>query len=564
MLQAKSLHRAGKLGPAEQLYRQVLHHSPSHAEAWYLLAGTCHAQGRLAEALAHYQQAICLNPNAGDCHRNLAVALHQMGRRPEAATSLREALRLNPHDVEAYFWLGNFCIERGRYDDAVDALQTAIRLRPDYFKTHSELGVALRREGRHAEAIAEFQEAIRLHPLDTVARSRLGSIFVEEGKVAAAVAIFHEALRIRPDYAMAFHSLGELHRQGLYFFSDAELAHMKQSLQEQRLPVPQLSLLCFALGYVRERAADYDGAFAYFRQGNELRQRYFEERGLRLGGRERLAWAAAAAALFTPAYFRGVASWGVDSELPIFVVGMMRSGTTLVEQILASHPQVHGAGELTDIQRISEDLPEAIRAGVGYPDCLAHGDAGVLQPFGERYLNRLRARSAGLRVVDKMPDNYFHLGLIATLFPRARVIFCRRDPLDTCVSCFTQSFNDARWAWDLPDLALYCQAYERMVRHWRAVLPLRSFEVHYEQLVQNQESITRQLIEFCGLKWDERCLAFHESRRPVQTASRLQVRQPMHARSIGKWKRYEKHLAPLLAALEETNLRPLNCQAPRV
>ena len=156
-----------------------------------------------------------------------------------------------------------------------------------------------------------------------------------------------------------------------------------------------------------------------------------------------------------------------------------------------------------------------------------------------------------MRVVDKMPDNYFHLGLIATLFPRARVILCRRDPLDTCVSCYTQSFNDSRWAWGLEDLAAYCRTYDRMVDHWRAVLPLRSLEVHYEQLVQNQEPMSRQLVEFCGLKWDERCLAFHESRRPVQTASRLQVRQPMHTRSVGKWKRYEAHLQPLLEALRQ-------------
>jgi hypothetical protein len=256
--------------------------------------------------------------------------------------------------------------------------------------------------------------------------------------------------------------------------------------------------------------------------------------------------------MFTSEYFRRVAWLGLDTELPIFVIGMPRSGTTLVEHILASHAQIHGAGELTDIQRMVADLPNALHATMAYPECLARVDTGVVRDLGERYVQRLRAKGGSMaRVIDKMPENFFHLGLIGTLLPGARVIFCRRDALDTCVSCYTQNFRNLRWACDLQDLAAYYQQYVRLLKHWSAVLPVRKVDVQYEELVTNPEPVIRQLIGFCGLEWDERCLAPEKNPRAVQTASRLQVKQPIHAGSIGRWKKYERHLGPLIEALGE-------------
>jgi hypothetical protein len=226
----------------------------------------------------------------------------------------------------------------------------------------------------------------------------------------------------------------------------------------------------------------------------------------------------------------------------VFVVGMVRSGTSLVEQILASHPQVFGCGELKNMSRI---------AGAFYNACVHGVDAQSVHDLAEEYLRRL-GRDCGpeaLRVIDKMPHNYLHLGAIAVLFPRARIIHCRRDPMDTCLSAYLQPFNDVPYATSLEELGFYHGEYERLTEHWRKVLPLRMYEVVYEELVAEPERLSRQIVAFCGLEWDERCLDFHTNTRAVRTMSKLQVRQPMYARSVGRWKRFEVYLGPLRDAL---------------
>jgi hypothetical protein len=253
---------------------------------------------------------------------------------------------------------------------------------------------------------------------------------------------------------------------------------------------------------------------------------------------------------FDAVYFRRVRGFGISSELPLFIVGMPRSGTTLVEQIVASHPQVFGAGELRDVERIALSLAAHLGNDVGYPSCLAKAPAEAVRAMAERHLHRLTALAGGsVRIVDKMPTNYLHLGLIATLFPQARIIHCRRGPLDTCVSCYFSYFRGLPFAWDLEELGRYHRSYDSLMAHWKAVLPLPVLDVSYEELVDNQEAISRRLMEFCGLDWDERCLAFHETPRPVHTASTMQVRQPIYKSSVGRWRRYEAHLQPLVRAL---------------
>jgi hypothetical protein len=256
-------------------------------------------------------------------------------------------------------------------------------------------------------------------------------------------------------------------------------------------------------------------------------------------------------ATFTPAYFEQVRGFGLDTDVPIFVVGMMRSGTTLVEQILASHPLVYGAGERIELGLLASGLPRRLGVADEYPECVRHLDRATVQAVATTVLQGLQERSDGARhVVDKMPLNFLGLGLIATLFPKARIIHCQRDPVDTCLSCYLRNFAASfTFTYDLQHLGLYYRQYERLMAHWRAVLPLPIFELRYEELTAEPETHTRQLLAFCGLPWDERCLRFHETERPVRTASMLQVRQPMYRSAVGRWQRYEKHLSPLLAAL---------------
>lgn len=240
---------------------------------------------------------------------------------------------------------------------------------------------------------------------------------------------------------------------------------------------------------------------------------------------------------FDRAYFQRVGSFGLDTELPIFIVGMPRSGTTLIEQIVASHPLVFGAGELKHIGRIAANLKS--QTGEPYPRCVSRLDRETVCQIARQHIECLHELGGdAVRVVDKMPLNYNHLGLIASLFPQARVIHSRRDPLDTCVSCLRQYAIPS----SLEEIAVCYRQYEKLMDHWRQVLPLSMLEVQYEDLVTDSESVMRRLIEFCGLEWNDRCLDFHNSDRAVQTPSKLQVRQPMYASSVGRWKRYEKQL----------------------
>jgi tetratricopeptide (TPR) repeat protein len=550
LAEAKRLHRAGDLVAAELLYRQVLFYLPAHAETHFLLAACCHTQGKLQEAVTHYRRTVWLMPNCAQAYRNLALALQQTGRLQQASRSMLEALRLDPSDAEAHTGLADMRVEQGRYDEAVAGLQEMIRICPGDFRAYSELGRALQLEGRPTEAVAAYREALRLHPGDPVARSRLGTALAEQGRVAEAIACFQEALQCQPDYAVAWYNLGDLARHGLYQFADSEPGQIRSLLDRGDLPIHSRGLLCFTLAYACEKAGDFDQAFAYFSQANDCRKQFFQSRGRGFDAQAHTQWIGRLMTTFTREYFRRVAPLGLESELPVLVVGMPRSGTSLVEQILASHPQIHGAGELTDIQRLVQELPEVLQTTTAYPECVAKLDPGAARELAQRYVRRLRSKGgSAARVIDKSPENFFHLGLVSTLLPRARIIFCRRQALDICVSCHTQNFGSLPWACDLQRLAVYYQQYERLLAHWRAVLPQHKLEVQHEELVLNPEAVSRQLIAFCDLDWDEKCLAFEKNPRAVQTASRLQVHQPIHGRSISRWQRYERHLGPLIEAL---------------
>jgi hypothetical protein len=258
-------------------------------------------------------------------------------------------------------------------------------------------------------------------------------------------------------------------------------------------------------------------------------------------------WSSKPLDVFTPAYFEEHAGLGAPSERPVFIVGMPRSGTTLVEQILASHPQVYGADELTTIFDIVCALEQRSAGNAAYPDNIAALDASALHWGARQYLDHLQTiDSQAARVTDKMPTNFFHLGLIAVMLPGARIIHCRRDAMDVCLSNFVQMFAEGHYySYDLSDTAIYYRGYEQVMSHWREVLPTRIFDVQYEELVEDPERISRALVDYIGLDWDERCLAFHQTERAVRTASNWQVRQPIYKTARKRWRNYEKYLTEL-------------------
>jgi tetratricopeptide (TPR) repeat protein len=553
---------------------------------FYSNLGVIHLDlGLLPETVAYCREAIRLQPDMPDAHNNLGLALWRLGQYDGAEAAFRAALRYNPRHLNARCNLGGMLYPQGRLNEAVallqeavrlapnfapardnlggallacgqpdpalEHLQEAVRLRPDFAESQSNLGLAFRELGRIEEAIRCFREAMRLNPAYPGAHNNLGYTLEFQGRFEEALAEFQEALRLDPNNARALASLSGLAVAGHHHLSDDQLSRIRSLVSRTDLPADDLGRLHFALAGVLDGAGDYERAFGHYRQGNELRKEYVRRRGAAFDPEAQRRGVDRLIDAFTPAYFERVRSFGADSELPIFVVGMMRSGTSLAEQILASHPDVRGAGELRDIDLLVRALPQRWGPTEGYPACLVRLDATAARQLAEGHLRRLRERGgAAARVVDKAPFNFLHLGVIATLFPRARIIHCRRDPVDTCLSCYFQDFGQPpAFSLDLRHLGLYYREYERLMAHWAAVLPVPIFELCYEELTADQEAVSRRLIAFCGLEWDDRCLRFHETRRPVWTSSTLQVRRPMYRSAVGRWKRYEAHLRPLLEAL---------------
>ena len=328
---------------------------------------------------------------------------------------------------------------------------------------------------------------------------------------------------------------------------EEDLAAQRRLLEEMELTDAQRLLLHFGLAQVLDARGEYAEAAEHLDRGNALQLSEWRKRGQEYDPKEHESLVTRMIAVCTPDFFERVRGFGLESELPVFVVGLPRSGTTLIEQILASHSQVFGAGEI----KLARDTMAALGGqGADSIEGLRQLDRETARRLASRHLERLRALNpAALRIVDKMPENYLYLGLLASLFPRAKFIHCRRDLRDVAVSCWMTHFQEIRWANDQQHIASRFHEYQRMMEHWRKVLPVPLLEVDYEETVADLEGVARQLVAWCGLAWEPKCLEFHQAKRPVRTASAVQVRQPVFRTSVGRWKHYEQALGSLFAQL---------------
>jgi tetratricopeptide (TPR) repeat protein len=369
-----------------------------------------------------------------------------------------------------------------------------------------------------------------------LAEDNRGLLLRESGRFEEATAAFRKALGAAPGYCRSWRHLVELKR---FSPDDPDLARMESLYGDVRLPTNERLHLCFALGKAYDDAGNPDRAFAHYQEGNAIKRRNLDPELAREAEELRKL-----REIFPPDFLE--ASDGDTSPgLPVFVLGMPRSGTSLVEQILASHPKVHGAGELMLLRRLVRGLPG------GFPENLAGLDDGELRRLGEDYLAGLRPLAPGAaRITDKMPRNFQLIGLIHRILPHARIVHCRRNPLDTCLSCYTRLFrNGQAFSYDLAELGQYYRLYDELMAHWRAVLPGRLLEIDYEAVVADPKPQVEALLAHCGLDWDARCLVPHENQRAVRTASAAQVRRPLYGSSVARWRRFEAHLAPLIEAL---------------
>jgi tetratricopeptide (TPR) repeat protein len=483
-------------------------------------------------------RALELAPQSADAQLYFAMACMRLKEFPAAAAALREAVRLKPDDAECLTKFGRVLCELGEYSEALPSLRRAIELAPEDGRVHLALVTALWGTRDVAATEAACNEAVCIAP-------EMAELWVHSGYCKAALGRFDEAadcyrraIALEPDLDTARYGLVFAGHQGEV---QPDVARLRNVLEDPSRDARERATAGHALGEMLDRAGDYDAAWKAYAAANQLTRASHQAAGHAFDPGALDTDVEAIIANFPLETFKATTGLGNTSDRPVFVVGMPRSGTTLVEQIAASHPDVFGAGEL-------DDIGTSVARIVAGPHAW---DPGVVARESSRYLQKLGELGGDAkRVIDKMPDNFQWLGHIAVLFPHARVIICRRDFRDVGLSCHLQHFNEnLPWSTSLADIAWRAQAFERLVSHWRSVLPLAILEVQYEDLVHELETESRRLIEFLGLEWDPACLAFHETERAVVTASLWQVRQPLFTSSIGRWRHYRGHLQPLLAGL---------------
>jgi tetratricopeptide (TPR) repeat protein len=534
-----ALRAAGRLADACDSYRRAIALRPDFADAHSNLGLVLCDQGHFAAAVASCQRATALDPRSADAHINLANALRRMGRLEAAETSFRQAARLNPGSIDLQIDLGGVLFELRRFAAAAGCYRRATELDPRLASAHRGLATSLRSAGDVGSAIAHYRDALALSPDDATLWNDLGRCFLALGRFDEAVEAFRRALATDPDLADAYRNLATCR---LLSADDPEMARIAALAGRADLPIEERTAAGFAIAKVLDDADRYEEAFAAYDSANRLYRAARAAAGDRFDAADLARNIDRSIADFTPAFFAAAGGWGNPSELPVFIVGLPRSGTSLVEQIAASHSRVFGAGELRNIGEAAAEL--------GPID--APWAQTAVRRVADAHLERLSGLGRGAdRVIDKMPDNIFMLGVIATLYPAARIIFCRRDPRDTGVSCFFQKFSAGllTFSYDLADCGRRVRETERLAAHWHRVLPLRWLDIQYESLVADLEGESRRLIEFLGLSWEPACLDFHRTMRAVQTASSWQVRQPVYRRSVGRWRHYERHLGPLLTEL---------------
>ncbi len=504
----------------------------------HLLADLCMQEGRHEEALALIRQAITLHPDEARHHFTLGAIQRLRGHLRDAASAYQRAIALRPDFVEALYNVGMIHLRLDQLDEALAAFRRALRCRPDLASAQLNIGNILHRQGLLHEAAEAFRNAIRLQPGYVEAHNNLGNTLKDLGSLDEARACLERALGLRPDPKLFYDLSLVRHCRDP---KDPLLLRMETMLASGSLSAPERIHLHFALARGLEQAGSHDAGFRHLLAGNRLKRASFDyDIDAEAGRFQRLMEVFDAAFFANPA-----ADSGLDAT-PVFIVGMPRSGTSLVEQILAAHPGVYAAGEL-------DDLPATLRmAGLQDPAAARRLGGEDFRRIGLAYLGRLeRLPAGGRQITDKLPANFRHIGLIRRIFPRARILHCRRDPRDSCLSCFKQLFTGTLpYCYDLEELGRYHRLYRALMDHWQRLLPGFVLDVDYERLVTEPRETTQAILDHCGLPWHEDCLHFHTTRRPVKTASVLQVRQPLYRSSIGAWRRHESQLAPLLEALE--------------
>ncbi|MCH7538317.1 MAG: sulfotransferase [Proteobacteria bacterium] len=510
LTEAFELEKTGRKKEAETIYRDILKNDSENVDALRLLAGLATSQNEHRDAEILLKRALELTPDFGRAMADLIVNQVEQEKIDEALEYGARLTRIGADNPDSYLLMGNAYSAAGRYEDAINAYKKA-------------LGLA----AEHPGALSGLA-----HNLKTV------------GKQEEAIAIYRKCIAANPYFTEAYWSLANLKT---FRFTDEEVRSMEKLLQEPNIPDNAQVHLCNALGFQYEYQQEYDQAFAYFEKCNTTKRKleYYDaveteslyDRIIEVFDQE----------------FVNRAPAGKEFDVtPIFIIGLPRSGSTLLEQILASHSQVEGTHELSDLARVVKEIPDRLKTRQHYPDALSGADAAFFAELGQAYLDRTQKyRSGSPYFTDKNPNNFINVGLVHLALPDAVFINARRHPLDSCLGSFKQLFAKGQaFSYDLVDIGEYYLQYERLMEHWYNVLPGKLLDVRYEDVVADLETQVRRILDHCGLPFEEQCVRFHETERAVKTASSEQVRQPIYSSSVNLWRNYEWQLEPLIEILE--------------
>ncbi|MBK6288765.1 MAG: sulfotransferase [Pseudomonadales bacterium] len=538
---AHALAVAGRGEEADRLFEQDIERNPERRRL--LEAGEHLRAARYRECEAVCREILGCNPDEVNALRMLARIAGEAGQHAEAERLLRRALALAPGFDDARLDLVRVLKQLDRIDEAVDCAAQLIGRNPRHALAHYLHASMLAIAARHEEAITAYRESIRLRPDNPTAQVGLGHLLKTLGRQEEGIAAYREAMRLQPDFAEVYWSLANLKT---FRFSAAEVADMERRLAQESLDDDARVHFMFTLGKAHEDVREFDRAFEYYDKAcrtQRMRIAYDPVDTEVMHQRIRK--------VFNPQLLAGAPAVPAAADtVPIFIVGLPRSGSTLIEQILASHSQVEGTAELPDLARVISEITRRYPE-LKYPEAVASLDAGELRALGAMYLERTRRHRSGKPFfTDKMPNNFSGIGLIRLILPQAKIIDARRHPLDSCLGSFKQHFALGQsFSYDLVELGEFYLEYRSIMRHWHEVLPGQVLEMRYEELIRDQELQTRRLLDYCGLQWEEACLRFHETERPVRTASSEQVRQPLYSSSVNHWRNFRGHLGPLIEVI---------------
>lgn len=613
---ATQLQEAGKFADAKIILKNIVDSQPAHAYALHLSGIVCYQMGESAAGIEFVQQAIANHATNALFHSNLGEMYRQLKNLDLSIQHGQRAVLLDPNSATALSNLGIAYYDAKQFEQAEECHKRALTLQPTLSYSLNNLGSIYKVLGKTQHALALYQaaiaaapdcaeayygsaqiylhthnfiaaenaicQALTIHPHQIEYYHLLAEIYYEQGDNAATLVHLNHALSLNPTFASSYLSKGSVlmemgeiasaEEQFLKVIQDSSvdtrlLAHYSlvqlrkiknnnsslEALLEIAENIEEVSLhkreyAYFALGKCHDDIGEWQKAFAWFARGCQTKRKQ-----ITYDIAEQVQMTNSIIHQFTQETIAHLRQFAHPSNLPIFIVGMPRSGTSLVEQIVASHADVHGAGELTYFLDLVQHPVDLHDTKLFYPDNILHRSSEICHSIIEKYLTYLRRFSTdAIRVTDKMPQNFIAIGLIHALFPNAKIIHVKRNPIDTCLSCYTKLFSKGHYySYDLAELGQYYNCYAEIMAHWRRILPENAWlDVNYEDIIQNTETEVRRLIDYCNLTWDPACLAFHESKRAVRTASFMQVRQPVYTSSLDRWRRFETELAPLIKILD--------------